>query len=294
MENLSQIEICKELLKLYDESENQIKSDAIVNRAYVDKVSVDTINEKVIAQMNSIKADIYNINPKFKEGSKNYDNTKKLVTETLANYEKTLLELSEFYDKKIEQLIIKKVELESSLVSYIVNEEYFSQKIVAKNNQKENDTLKKSLKENIKTVIEKLKHKKSNNSELDIKMINNLMDQQDVVGETEIQLANRVEKSVKDKNNNKELIGSTEQEITIINDEINRINERKKKSLLDAMEIGNKELIANIKKPRMLKKITRFFVSRFNTAKVIETTVINPLNTRIENFRNSELANIKG
>ena len=63
-------------------------------------------------------------------------------------------------------------------------------------------------------------------------------------------------------------------------------------SIYDAMEIGTKELAVDIKKPKMFSKITRFFVSRFNTAKVIENTIINPLNLRIENFKNNELLNM--
>lgn len=292
MSELTEEEVCKQLLELYNESESKIKTDAIVNRAYIDKISEDTINEKVNAQMNSIKTGIYNINPKFKEGSKNYDNTKKLVTETLANYEKALIELSEFYDEKIEQLILRKVELEASLIGSILNEEYLNQKIIKKNNQKENDKLKKSLKENIKSVIEKIRVKKNDTSELDTKLIANIMDQQEVAGEMEIQLANKVEQTVKDKTDNQEFIENAEKEILMINTEIDRINERKQKSIYDAMEVGDKTLTTSIRRPRMLKKITRFFISRFNTAKVVENTIIEPLNLRIESFRNNELANI--
>ena len=45
---------------------------------------------------------------------------------------------------------------------------------------------------------------------------------------------------------------------------------------------------------QVFKKITRFFVARFNTAKVVQTTIIDPLNMRIEAFRVNELANMKG
>ena len=116
MGTLTDQEICIKLKNLYDETENRIKTNAMVSRAYIDKTSSDTINEKVNAQMNSIQAGIYNINPKFKEGSKNYEQTKKLVAETLASYEAALLELSQFYDGKIEQLILRKVELEAGLI----------------------------------------------------------------------------------------------------------------------------------------------------------------------------------
>ena len=80
----------------------------------------------------------------------------------------------------------------------------------------------------------------------------------------------------------------------MIDTEINKINDRKKESIYNAMEVGNKEMITTIRKPRMFKKITRFFVSRFNTAKVVETTIIEPLNSRIENFKNTELSSMVG
>ena len=295
MEELTDEEIrCKNLLKIYNESESKIKLDAMVNRAYVDKTSKDTIGEKVNSQMNSIKVEIHNINSKFKEGSKNYDSTKKLVTETLASYEKVLVELSEFYDTKIEQLILRQVELEASYIGAILNEEYLANKIIKKNNQKENDTLKKSIKENIKSVLEKLKLKKENKNELDTKMITNMLDGQDIAIELEQKLTDGVEKSIKDKNENKEFIFNVEKELSMVKSEIDRLNDRKKKAIYDAMEVGNKELTTNICKPKMFKKITRFFISRFNTAKVVQTSIIDPLNLRIESFRNNELASMKG
>ena len=41
-------------------------------------------------------------------------------------------------------------------------------------------------------------------------------------------------------------------------------------------------------------RIKRFFVSRFNTYKVIDDTIITPLNKKIEEFKNVELSNMKG
>ncbi len=294
MENLTYIEKCKNLLKLYNESEGKIKANAMVSRAYVNKTSVDSIDEKVNAQMNSIKVGICNINPKFKEGSKNYDITKKLVSETLSNYEQALIELSKFYDGKIEQLILRKVELEASLIGAILNEEYLNQSIVKRNSQKENDKVKKSVKDNIKSVLEKIKTKRNNNVEVDPKMITNLLDQQEVAIELDQQLSNKIEKTVKDKKENKEFLEKLEKEITMIDTEITRINDRKKESIYNAMEVGNKEMTTTIRRPRVFKKITRFFISRFNTAKIVETTIIEPLNARIENFKNSELSSMIG
>ena len=293
-EELTKKQVCTNLKKLYDESQSRVEADAMVRRAYTDRISADTINEKVTAQMNAIKTGIYEINPKFKEGSKNYDTTKKLVSETLANYEKTLIELSEFYDGKIEQLILRKVELEASLVGSILNEEYLSEKVIRKNEQKDNDKVKKSVAENIKSAIEKITNRKKNKNEIDFNDISKLMDGQDVANEIDSKLNKRVEKTVEDKKANKEFLDKVEKEIALIDDEIDKINERKKQSIYDAMEVRDKEIAKTIRIHRFFKKITRFFVSRFNTAKIVESSIIEPLNLRIEGFRNNELVNMKG
>lgn len=294
LDELSEQEICQNLEKLYNESESRVKTNAIIRRAYIDRTSSDTINQKVNAQMNAIKIGIYDINPKFKEGSKNYDSTKELVTQTLADYEKALIELSEFYDGKIEQLILRKVELEASLVGSILNEEYLYQKVVKKKEQKENDGVKKSVKDNIKSVLDKFVNRKQSNKEIDPRVLENLVDGQDVAIEIEQKLEGRIEKSVTDKKINKEFIEKTEKEISLIDSEIAKLNERKIKSIFDAMEVGDNQLTTSIKKPRVFKKITRFFVSRFNTAKVVQSSIIEPLNLRIESFKNNELLDMKG
>ena len=295
MENLTNQEICVNLKRLYTETETQVKTNALVSRALVDRDSTETISEKVNSQMNSIKTSIYNINPKFKEGSKNYDETKKLVTESLASYEQALIELSQFYDGKIEQLILRKVELESSLIGTILNAEYLKEDLEDSTDKKENDKVKSSVKDSIKSVIERFKNKKSEKVEsIDPLEISKLMDQQDVVIEIEEQFSSKIEKRKIDRINNDEFSKKVEKEITLINSEIQRINEQKKKSIMEAMEVGSKEVTTIIRKPRVIKKITSFFASRFNTAKVVETTIIEPLNSRIENFKINELSNVKG
>lgn len=295
MENLTDQEICVNLKRLYNETENRVKTNAMVSRAYIDKVSTETINDKVNAQMNSIKTGIYNINPKFKEGSKNYDETKKLVTETLANYEQALVELSQFFDGKIEQLILRKVELEASLIGTILNDEYLREELVSDTDKKENDKAKLSVKDSIKSVIEKFKQKKTEKENIiDPLEISKLMDKQDVVCEMDEELSSNIEKRKEAKIKNSEFSKKVEKEISLINSEIERINERKKESISKAMEVGGTDIVTTIRRPRVIKKITTFFASRFNTAKVVENTIISPLNSRIESFKTNELSGMKG
>ncbi|MBR3614256.1 MAG: hypothetical protein IKL55_03665 [Clostridia bacterium] len=287
-------EICINLKKLYDETESKIRTNAMVSRAFIDKISTNVINDKVNAQLNSIKTGIYNINPKFKDGAKNYEQTKKLVSETLVAYESALLELSEFYDGKIEQLILRKVELESELIGSILNEEYFRQKLIRNNQQKENDKVKLSVKDSIKAALERLKNKKTAQTSIDPLEISKLMDKQDVVCELDQKLSSKIEKTESDQKANVEYISKVEKEISLVNSEIERINERKQKSIYDAMEVGDKAMTTTLKRPRVIKRITTFFASRFNTAKVVENTIITPLNIRIENFKANELSSMKG
>ena len=103
---------------VYDRTNEGITLDAMVNRALTDKITSETINQKVSAQMNAITVGIKGINPRFNEKSKNYDITKAAILDALTNYESALIELSEFYDGKIEQLILRKVELESHLLRF--------------------------------------------------------------------------------------------------------------------------------------------------------------------------------
>ena len=60
------------------------------------------------------------------------------------------------------------------------------------------------------------------------------------------------------------------------------------------MEEGGVFLTANVKKPRAFTRIKRFLISRFNTYKVIDDTIITPLNKKIEEFKKVELSSMKG
>ncbi len=294
MEELTEDKIAVNLYDLYTKSEDRIKSNAIVSMAYIDKVSADTISKKVENQLASIKYAINQINSKYNENSKSFSSTKDEIAKTLSNYEQALKELSEFYDGKIEQLILKKVELEAGLIGSILNDKYLSNIILKKNTQKANDKTKYSLKENIKLAIERIKNRKSAKNQVDIMAVSKLIDSQDVAREIEEKNSIRIEKNIEEKKKNKEYIANTEKEISLITKEIERLNTQKEKAIYDAMESQEKNLSNNIRKPKIFNKITRFFVSKFNTAKVIQNTIINPLNIKIENFRINELANMKG
>ena len=294
MEEKTEQGIYTKLYNFYENSESRIKTNAKVSRAFVDKVSTDSINDKVNKELNAIKVGIKQINSKFNENNKSYAHTKELVTNTIANYESALVELSEFYDGKIEQLILRKVELEAGLVGAILNDEYLYQSVIKKNEQKDTDKMKTSLKDNIKLAIEKIKNRKKEKNQVDVAMVSKLMDSRDIMNEIDEKNSLRIERTIESRKSNKEFISKAEKEISLIDGEIERINNQKKDAILDAMEIGDKSISSTIKKPKFFKKITRFFVSRFNTAKVIENSIIEPLNARIENFRNTELVNMKG
>ena len=293
-DKMSNKEIAILLNKIYVESEEKIKKEAILNRVYTEKISEETISEKVNAQMNAIKIGISEINSKFKEGSKNYESTKNAILDTMSNYKQALIELSEFYDGKIEQLILRKVELEASLIGAIINEEFLFEIHDKRVKQKESDKVKDTIKNGIRKVLEKISKKKCLNTQVDTRMITELQDGKDIEMELAENIDNNIEKNLKERSNNKEIIEKIEKEIRLTNDEIKRINERKKQALFDAMEIGNKYISTEIRKPKMFKKITRFFVSKFNTSKVIFSSIIEPLNLRIESFKKNELANMKG
>ncbi len=291
---MDEIKICENLKKLYDESEDRVKADALVCRAYINKVSFDTINDKVNAQMNAVKVGIYEVNPKFKETSKDYDEIRDKVSGILANYKDTLIELGNFYDQKIEQLILRKVELEASLLGSLLNEEYLYRKINRRINQKENDEVQNTVKNKVKFFLDKIKAKKEESAPVDTNLIFKAMDAQDVIDEVEAKNSVSLIMAENNKKENQESIFKIEKEISLINSEIERLNEQKKRAIFEAMEVGGRSIAKNIRKPKVFKKITKFFICRFNTARMVEATILDPLNLRIESFRSNELSNMIG
>ena len=257
MEVQTDEQIYIKLYDMYEKSEDRIKSDAMVSRAYIDKISSESITKKVDNQLSSIKYAISQINSRFNENSKNYTSTKEQITETLANYEQVLRELSEFYDGKIEQLILRRVELEASLIGSILNDQYLFDKILKKNDQKESDKTQLSIKENIKIAIEKIKSRKNNKSQIDIMDVSKLMDSQDIAREIEEKNSLRVERTIEDRKENRDFISKTEKEISLVSKEIERLNKQKESAIFDAMESGEKAVSNNIRKPKLFNKITQ-------------------------------------
>lgn len=291
--NVNNAYVAMVLKNVYEKTNDEISLDAIINRALTDKITSETINQKVNAQMNAISIGIRNINPKFNEKSKNYDITKAAILDSLTKYESALVELSEFYDTKIEQLILRKVELESHLLGSVVRDEFLYNKEVERINQRENDGVKRKISSSFRGIVEKIAKKKQENS-IDVNLIRKAKDVSDLETEIAEQLDSRVEKTIQEEKKNKDNISRIEKEVRAIDSEIKKINERKKINLLNAMEVGDKWIATTIKKPKTFTKITRFFSSKFNTPKLINKTILEPLNRRIEEFVNNELASVKG
>ena len=281
------------LKEYYDSLESKIKTDAVVTKAYTSKLSSKTIENKVDSQLNSITASIHSINNKFTEGSKNYDLAKQNILDTLARYKENLVELSEFYDGKIEQLILSKVEIEASILGGIVNEEYLDHRIAVKKRQKEEDSLKKKINDNSMNCYQKIIEKRKKSGVVDTLAVRHKKDADDINHEIDVKMQSRIDKTINDQKVNAEVVAKREKKIRSINEEIELINQRKVDAITRAMEEGGVFLTANVKKPRTFTRIKRFFISRFNTYKVINDTIITPLNKKIEDFKNVEISSMK-
>ena len=289
----SEVDMLK-LKEYYDSLESKIKTDAVVTKAYTDKLSSKTIENKIDSQLNSITASIHSINNKFNEGSKNYDLAKKNISDAISRYKENLVELSEFYDGKIEQLILSKVEIEASILGGIVNEEYLDHRIAVKKRQKEEDSLKKKINDNSMNCYQKIIEERQKSGVVDTLAVRHKKDADDISREIDTQMQSRIDKSVNDQKETEEVITKREKKIKAINEEIELINQRKVEAITRAMEEGGVFLTANVKKPRAFTRIKRFFISRFNTYKVIDDTIITPLNKKIEEFKKVELSSMKG
>ena len=282
------------LKRFYDTATDDIQMSALINRALTDKISTETINQKVNNQLNSIQASMYNINPKFNEKSKNYANIKQEILDVLTDYEIALTKLSDSYDIKLEELILKKVELESHLIGKIFKEENYNTEENTKSKAAQNDKLKMSFSEKTKSFFEKFSIRKKDESIVNIQDINKLQDCIDLEEEQTQKLDKNLEK-VQEKNKlNMQEINKLIKEIQAISKDIDATNEKKRLALEEAMETRDKWIAVNIKKPTVFVKAKRFFASKLNPSKVISKTVINPLRQRVDEFKINELADIKG
>ena len=280
--------------KIWKQNSENIQMEAIVNRALTDKISTETINTKENSKLNSISFEIKNINPNYNENSKNYDSTKADILDALTNYETALIELSDFYDEKIEQLILRKVELDTRKLGLLMKDEVLLEKTEKKVDEKENITSKVS--KGVKRIVEKINFKNQNKEKeyIDVSLYNKVQDIADIKQEVNQKMENRVQKAKEDSSKNSNQIQEIDKEIRNIDLEIKKVNERKQQNLMNAMEMGDKWIAVNLKRPKAFTKIKRFFMSKFNTTKLIHKNVITPLNNLVKEFRETELANVKG
>ena len=294
MENVGEEYANLALKRFYDTATNNIQTSALVNRALADKISTETINQKVNNQLNSIYTSMTRINPKFNETSKNYGIIKQDILDVLTDYELALTELSDYYDNQLEELILKKVELESNLVGKVFREENIKKDENIRIKFKDKDMLKMSFSERAKNIAEKVSAKKQTNSSIDFTDIRKLQE----LNELEVEQTNRLDKKIlklqeRDKTNQAEIVG-LENEIKKVSKQIKEINEKKRLGLEAAMETREKWISVTLRKPSVWNRTKSFFSNRFSTAKVVSKTVIAPLKMKVKEFRVNELEGLKG
>lgn len=293
MSNNSSEEYAQSALKrFFDTATENITMSATITRALADKVSKETINTKVNNQFNSIQVSMYKINPKFNEKSKHYDIIKKDILDVLTEYEASLTEYSDYFDNQIEDLILKRVELETHLIGKVFREENFKSAENTKEKEKETDKLKNTLGETNRKFFEIFSNKKKENN-INIQDMRKLEDSLDLEQE-QIQKLNKVVEKIQEKNRtNMSEIAGIEKDLKNVNKQIRELEEKKRLLLEEAMETRDKWISITIKKPHAFSKITRFFSSKFNTPKMVTKTIIEPLRIRISEFRTNELSEIK-
>lgn len=285
--------ISNEFKTFLDNSSIYVKSEAIIQRALVDKLSYNIIKEKLNNKRNAISASIKKINPKYNSVSnKKGEEIQKEISSLMKRYETVLKELADFFDTKIEQLILKKLELEANLIGSIINDEYLINEEAKRKDDKENDKLLANLSNSVKNIIAKLTKKKEEKV-IDVAMISKLQDKEDIEHEHEEKLQNMIEMIKQSRNNNLNKISEFEAEILSIDKEINRLNENKEKAILDAIESSSKEMIIQKNSVSVLGKIKLFFKSKLNSKKAIYEEIIIPLEKSIQNYEENDLESIK-
>ena len=143
------------------------------------------------------------------------------------------------------------------------------------------------------SCYQKILEERQKSGGVDTLALRHKKDADDINHEIDVKMQSRIDKTINDQKVNAEVVAKREKKIRSINEEIELINQRKVDAITRAMEEGGVFLTANVKKPRTFVRIKRFFLSRFNTYKVIDDTIITPLNKKIEDFKKVELSSMK-
>lgn len=263
------------LKNTYEEIKNEILLSAMLERVYTEKKSIEITNTKLANQVNAMEIAINHINPKFGEKkTKSYDRVKEEMIQVLDYFEQNLKQFSAILDQEIEELILKKVELESKLLMAILLQQKLYKKLIEKES-------KNIIVKGFDTVVKKIKGKVNKKESDDTTSIE---DGQGI----EKEILKQINQSEEYKQNRKNII-KLEKEIRKLNKKIDELSERKKQKLFGAMESEEKSISTNLRKPRTFGKIGRFFVNRFSTEKAIMKNVIEPIHQRIDEFKVNEL-----
>jgi len=270
-----------------------LKSEAIIKMAIIKKTSNDVITDKVNKKRIALNISIVKINSKYDSCNSKYLEIQDNIESIMKNYENILKDLANFFDTKIEQLILKKLELEADLVGCLIKDEYFYEEECHKKEEKENDKLLIALSSSVKSFISKLTKKKEQKV-IDVTMISKLQDKEELKKEQSDKLNLSLENTHQIKQANLDYITRLEDEIFSIEKEINRLNSNKEKTINDAMENNSKELVIQNNNKKLFSKIKLFFRSKINPNKVIFENVINPMKQYIKDYNDNVLENIKG
>ena len=234
------------------------------------------------------------INPKFGETSKNYGIIKQDILDVLTDYELALTEFSDYYDIKLEELILKKVELESNLIGRVFVEENLKKDENRRIKSKDKDFLKLNFSEKAKNIAEKVSSNKTSKNSVNFNDVRRLIELEDLENEQSNRLDKKISKiQESNKTNQAEIVG-IENEIKKISKQINELNEKKRLGLEEAMETREKWISITLRKPSVWSRTKTFFSNRFSTAKVVSKTVIAPLKMKVREFRVNELKGLKG
>lgn len=256
--------------ELYKKVTKEIKLGAILSKVYCLKMSEEMLNSKVKNQLNAINYSINQINPKFVDKSKKYEKISNEILETINNYENNIKQLCNYYDNKIEQLLFDKIELENRIII---------DKTFQKIQEEPKTNLKKKIVQKVNSTIDKIKGKIKKSDSIDVGMINKIKDGQDIA--REMNVTRDVDNDLIDLNN----------KLNEINKKIQNLNQEKEKNVMNCMESQERGLSIEIKRPKTIKRITSFFYNKFNTYNVIMKNIIEPINNRIEQFKEEKLNN---
>ena len=276
--------------KVWKRYSENIILQAVVDCAYSDKITQETINKKVNNRVKLLNDEISLINPFYNDSLKKYDVTKAEILDSITNYENVLKDYSILFDEEIQNTILERVEYETRRLGLLLKDEYLEEKKELR--EESQKAITNRISNTIKNIMGKMTSKKEEKY-IDVSIYNDVMDMSEFQNTVQKRVDEKLEHVKKFNKENDEDQLAIDKKIDELNKKLEDLNNKKIENIINAMESKDTWIAVSNSKQTLKEKIVRFFESKFAISKAVHNRVIVPFNDLIADFKLKEVSKVK-